>query len=65
MLVKIERTYAGVQITATPHKTKIVNMRGESDVTYARSYDFPLGFTLRPVLRKIKERMILFPGGHL
>ena len=61
MLVKIKERMQACKLQLHPHKTKIVNMRGESDVTYARSYDF-LGFTLRPVLRKIKERMILFPG---
>jgi group II intron reverse transcriptase/maturase len=44
-----------------PEKTKIVNLRGVSVERYARSYDF-LGFTLRPVQRKVGERMMLLPG---
>jgi RNA-directed DNA polymerase len=61
MLVKITARMQACKLQLHPKKTKIVNLRGKSVERYARSYDF-LGFTLRPVLRKSGDRMILFPG---
>lgn len=61
MLGKIGERMQACKLQLHPKKTKIVNLRGVSVERYARSYDF-LGFTLRPVQRKVGERMMLLPG---
>lgn len=55
MLGKIGERMQACKLQLHPQKTKIVNLRGVSVERYARSYDL-LGFTLRPIQRKVKER---------
>jgi len=47
VLKEISRRFATCQLTVHPVKTKIINLRGQSEKKYPRSYDF-LGFTVRP-----------------
>lgn len=61
MLNRIRERMEACGLKLHPVKAKVVNLRGWSEKRYPRSYDF-LGFTLRPVMRKVTGRMILFPG---
>jgi group II intron reverse transcriptase/maturase len=49
------------KLTLHPDKTKIVNLRGQSEKQYPRKYDF-LGFSIRPVMRKVKGGRRFLPG---
>jgi RNA-directed DNA polymerase len=61
MLRAITRRLASCRLTLHPVKTKIVNLRGRSQVRYARQYDF-LGFSIRPVQREVNGKRMLLPG---
>jgi hypothetical protein len=61
MLECIPERMSACGLSLHPSKTRIVNLRGKSEKRFLRKYDF-LGFTLRPVERKIKGRWLLMPG---
>ncbi len=61
VLARISERMLACGLTLHPQKTQIVNLRGRGVKGYAKKYDF-LGFTIKPVGRKIKERTILLPG---
>jgi RNA-directed DNA polymerase len=61
VLSQISERFKQCDLTLHPEKTKIVNLRGFSNLKYAKSYDF-LGFTIRPNWCKIKERGMLLPS---
>lgn len=61
MLRVIDQRMRACKLTLHPDKTKIVNLRGQSEKRYARKYDF-LGFSIRPVMREVKGGRRLLPG---
>ena len=61
MLRVIDQRMRACKLTLHPVKTKIVNLRGHSEKQYPRKYDF-LGFSIRPVSRKVKGGRRLLPG---
>jgi RNA-directed DNA polymerase len=61
MLRVIDQRMRSCKLSLHPDKTKIVNLRGESEKQYPRKYDF-LGFSIRPVSREVKGGRRLLPG---
>jgi group II intron reverse transcriptase/maturase len=61
MLARIRERMEACGLKLHPEKTRIVNLRGRSERRYPKKYDF-LGFTLRPVMRRINGREVLMPG---
>ena len=61
MLKKIETRFKKCQLKLHPTKSKIVNLRGKSEVKYAKSYDF-LGFSIRPNQAKMKGKYYEVPS---
>jgi len=61
---QIEKRLKDCKLELHPVKTKIVNLRGYSEKKYPKSYDF-LGFTLKPVMVKLKAKCKLMPGSFV
>jgi group II intron reverse transcriptase/maturase len=61
VLAMITQRLKACKLSLHPVKTKIVNLRGRSEVKYPKSYDF-LGFTIRPSFSRIKGRHLLMPA---
>lgn len=61
MLRVIGQRMSACKLTLHPDKTKIVNLRGQSEQQYPRKYDF-LGFSIRPVMREVKSGRRFLPG---
>lgn len=61
MLRVIDQRMRACKLTLHPAKAKIVNLGGHSEKQYHRKYDF-LGFSIRPVSRKVKNGRRLLPG---
>ena len=60
MLYQIRKRMKACKLTLHETKTKIVNLRGQSEKKYPKSYDF-LGFTIRPYMVKQNSRVDLVP----
>ena len=54
VLKMIEHRMTSCKLKLHPVKTKIINLRGESEKSYPRSFDF-LGFTIRPLWSKTRK----------
>lgn len=61
VLRQIKQRLTQCKLELHPLKTKIVNLRGQSQEKYPKKYDF-LGFTIRPQWCKTKGRNRLLPG---
>ncbi|RYY83817.1 MAG: group II intron reverse transcriptase/maturase [Chitinophagaceae bacterium] len=61
MLARISQRLNACKLTLHPVKTKIVNLRGQSEKKHPRSYDF-LGFTIRPHYSCVKGMNLLLPA---
>jgi RNA-directed DNA polymerase len=61
MLGYIAQRMKACKLTLHPEKTKIINLRGWSEKSYARKYDLR-GFSIRPVRREIGGKWLLLPG---
>jgi len=61
MLRQIKSRMNGCKLDLHPDKTKIINLRGKSQMRYSKGFDF-LGFTIRPASFKCKGKIIAFPG---
>ena len=61
VLEAIRHRLASCRLSLHPEKSKIVCVRGTSRKKYPRSYNF-LGFTVRPVWRKLLEGFALIPN---
>jgi group II intron reverse transcriptase/maturase len=60
----IEKRLKNCKLELHPQKTKIVNLRGESEKKYPKKYDF-LGFTIKPNMVKLKAKCKLMPGSFV
>jgi len=61
VLKHIKQRLTKCKLELHPTKTKIVNLRGQSEERYDKKYDF-LGFTIRPNWCKINGRGMLLPS---
>lgn len=61
MLRVIDQRMGACKLNLHPDKTKIINLRGQSEKQYPKKYDF-LGFSIRPVWRAVKGGYRLLPG---
>lgn len=61
VLRQIKQRLTQCKLELHPLKTKIVNLRGQSQEKYPKKYDF-LGFTIRPQWCKTEGRNRLLPG---
>jgi len=61
MLRQIKSRMSACKLSLHPEKTKIINLRGKSEVQYPKGFDF-LGFTIRPASFKFKEKIKAVPG---
>jgi group II intron reverse transcriptase/maturase len=61
MLKEISRRMSECDLSLHPEKTKIVNLRGESENKYPKSYDF-LGFSIQPVGLQCKTGVKAMPS---
>lgn len=61
VLRQIKQRLLACKLETHPVKTKIVNLRGKSEETYPKKYDF-LGFTIRPQWCKIGGKGMLLPS---
>jgi RNA-directed DNA polymerase len=61
MLKEISRRMSECELSLHPEKTKIVNLRGESENKYPKSYDF-LGFSIQPVGLECKSGVKAIPS---
>jgi len=61
MLRQIKSRMSECKLTLHPEKTKLINLRGQSENQYPKGFDF-LGFTIRPAAFKCKDRIIALPG---
>jgi RNA-directed DNA polymerase len=61
LLYLISERMKSCKLNLHPQKTQIVNLRGVSSTRYPRKYDF-LGFSIRPVMRKVNGRKMTLPG---
>lgn len=61
MLRVIDQRMRTCKLNLHPDKTKIINLRGQSEKQYPKKYDF-LGFSIRPVWRAVKGGYRLLPG---
>ncbi|MCK6612561.1 MAG: hypothetical protein L6Q78_16160 [Bacteroidia bacterium] len=61
VLKQIKQRLTKCKLELHPVKTKIVNLRGESEEKYVKKYDF-LGFSIQPQWNKIKGKGMLLPS---
>ncbi|MDZ4667937.1 MAG: reverse transcriptase domain-containing protein [bacterium] len=61
VLNQIKQRLTKCKLELHPNKTKIVNLRGESEERYAKKYDF-LGFSIKPQWCKIKGKGMQLPS---
>jgi group II intron reverse transcriptase/maturase len=61
MLRQIKSRMSACKLALHPEKTKIINLRGKSEMQYPKGYDF-LGFTIRPASFKFKDKIKAVPG---
>ena len=61
VLSQISQRLTDCKLELHPDKTKIINLRGESEARYAKKYDF-LGFSIQPQWCKIKGKGMLLPS---
>ncbi|WMJ75354.1 group II intron reverse transcriptase/maturase [Cytophagaceae bacterium ABcell3] len=61
---KIQRRMSACKLELNKEKSKIINLRGESENKYCRSFDF-LGFTFRPEWTRLKSGLRLMPRFHI
>lgn len=60
VLSLIRKRLASCKLQLHPEKTKIVNLRGRSEIKYTKSFDF-LGFTIKPSWSKTNPKKIPLP----
>jgi len=61
MLRQIKSRMNACKLELHPEKTRIVNLRGISQIKYSKGFDF-LGFTIRAAAFKFKEKIKAVPG---
>ena len=61
VLRQVKHRFERCKLTLHPDKTKIINLRGNSEKKYPKGYDF-LGFTIRPQWCIIKSKGMLMPS---
>ena len=61
LLRRIKDRMKACKLTLHPEKTKIINLRGKSENSYPKGFDF-LGFTIRPTSVKTKVGIMAMPG---
>jgi RNA-directed DNA polymerase len=64
LLKMIRYRLQACKLELNEQKSKIVNLRGQSERKYPRSFDF-LGFTIRPLWMKTKGGCKLMPNAHI
>ena len=64
VLKMIQQRMKDCKLTLHPVKTKVINLRGITAKKYPRSFDF-LGFTIRPIYRKIDTGNKLMVSGFM
>ena len=61
MLAQIKNRMKACKLELHPQKTRIINLRGKSQIRYPKGFDFS-GFTIKPAAFKSKEKIIALPG---
>jgi len=61
VLRQVKHRFESCKLTLHPDKTKIINLRGNSEKKYPKGYNF-LGFTIRPQWCIIKGKGMLMPS---
>jgi group II intron reverse transcriptase/maturase len=61
MLRQIKDRMRNCKLELHPEKTRIINLRGTSQMKYPKGFDF-LGFTVKPASFKFKDKIKAIPG---